>query len=111
LAEGEAPFLPQVVLNPAELFAKTCGGCHTGGGNVVNGGETLRAADLERNGLLSDEAALRTVVRLGKGKMPGYGEECAPRGACTFGARLSESDIERLSSYVLEQAKAGWPAP
>ena len=103
--------MPAVALNPSELFAKTCGGCHTGGGNVVDGGQTLRASDLERNGLLNDEAALSTVVRLGKGKMPGYGEECAPRGACTFGARLSEADIATLAKYVLEQAKAGWPTP
>ena len=42
--------------------------------------------------------------------MPGYGEGCAPRGQCTFGARLSDADVDKLAAYVLEQAAAGWPS-
>jgi cytochrome c6 len=42
--------------------------------------------------------------------MPGYGAECAPRGQCTFGARLSDADIASLAAFVAQQAAAGWPA-
>jgi len=97
-------------LNPPELFAKTCAGCHAGGGNVVEGGQTLRSADLARNGL-SDEASLASLIANGRRKMPGYGEECTPRGACTFGPRLSASDIAALARFVSLQAEAGWPMP
>jgi len=30
------------------------------------------------------------------------------QGQCTFGPRLSEDDITRLSAYVLAQAAGGW---
>jgi cytochrome c6 len=107
---ADAPAAPAAVLNTPDLFARTCGGCHTGGGNVVELGATLRSDDLARNGY-SDAASVAKVIAGGKGKMYGFGEGCAPKGACTFGARLSDADIDRLAAFVLEQAKAGWPAP
>lgn len=33
------------------------------------------------------------------------------QGACTFGPRLSDEDIQQLAAYVLAQAQAGWPTP
>ena len=108
-AEAPAAAAPVAALNPPELFARTCGGCHTGGGNIVELGATLRADALERNGY-ADAASVAKLIYAGKGKMPGYGEGCAPRGQCTFGARLSDSDIDKLAAYVLEQAAAGWPS-
>jgi cytochrome c6 len=96
-------------LNPPDLFARTCAGCHAGGGNVVDMSHSLRAPDLARDGL-SDTKALADLITLGRGKMPGYGEACAPRGACTFGARLAEADIAALAEFVAAQAAAGWPA-
>ncbi len=33
------------------------------------------------------------------------------QGACTFGPRLADEDIQQLAAYVLAQAQAGWPTP
>jgi cytochrome c6 len=89
------------------LFSRNCAGCHAGGGNVVSPGNTLFEADLSRNGLLSSEK-LFEVVYSGRGKMPGYGLGCAPKGACTFAARLSDEEVKALGDFVLERAGQGW---
>lgn len=52
--------------------------CHAGGGNVVQGGKTLKTQDMERNGVNSPEAIYQLIYG-GKGKMPGYGQNCAPK--------------------------------
>ncbi len=41
-------------------------------------GQSLFTEDLQRNGNL-DPDALFTLVYKGKGKMPGFGKECAPK--------------------------------
>ncbi|KAK3264419.1 hypothetical protein CYMTET_26842 [Cymbomonas tetramitiformis] len=123
------PSAEAVTIAPEEdaavVFQKSCAGCHSGGGNVVapnktlrQGGQppsfvdapnkTLRQGDLEANSVF-DIQGLSSTISSGKGKMPGYGVECAPRGQCTFGPRLSDNTIESLSQYVLQQAAAGWP--
>jgi cytochrome c6 len=48
------------------------------------------------------------LIERGKGKMPGYGESCAPKGACTFGARLDADEIDALATYVLDRAAVDW---
>lgn len=68
---------------------------------------TLFANDLTRNGLTTLDD-VRRVIELGRGKMPGYGEACAPKGACTFGARLDAGEIDALASFVLERAANDW---
>jgi len=40
--------------------------------------------------------------------MPGFGENCAPKGQCTFAARLSDETIRDLAAYVSKQAAADW---
>ena len=90
-----------------ELFANKCAACHAGGGNVL-GGPTLSEADLSANGLLSSDDVAR-VIALGRGRMPGWGVECAPKGACTFAARLDAGTINSLAEFVLQQAHVGWP--
>ena len=147
---------------PAAMFTRNCAGCHAGGGNVVAPGATLASPDLAAAGLDSPGAVFKLVYG-GKGRMPGYGEGCAPKvcevrerevlragpagwshgdvaeaggegtrgragergcrppltsppsfspsitqGQCTFGPRLSDGDVTRLSEYVLAQAAAGW---
>ena len=62
-------------------------------------------AALERNGL-TDAGAVRAIIYGGKRKMPGYGEECTPRGACTFGPRLSDDQIAALADFVLVRTRA-----
>ncbi|KAH8935707.1 hypothetical protein BDL97_17G043100 [Sphagnum fallax] len=92
---------------PATVFQRTCSGCHAGGGNILQPGATLFAKDLERN----DTASVNDIFKItysGKGRMPGYGENCTPRGQCTFGPRISDSDIHALAEFVRLQADQGW---
>ena len=93
----------------ALIPGSTCSGCHQNGGNIVQSGATLFPEDLLKNGIAGPEE-LYKIIYSGKGKMPGYGTDCAPRGACTFGARLSDEEIRGLAAYVQEQADANWAA-
>lgn len=53
------------------------------------GGSTLRLPELEQNGL-SDPSALYKLLYEGKGRMPGFGEECAPKvSTCTADGPMS----------------------
>ncbi|KAH7838059.1 hypothetical protein Vadar_021573 [Vaccinium darrowii] len=92
----------------ATLFRRTCIGCHDGGGNIIQPGATLFSKDLQRNGVDTKEEIYR-VTYYGKGRMPGFGENCTPRGQCTFGARLQEDEIKLLAEFVKSQADLGWP--
>ncbi|PKI31128.1 hypothetical protein CRG98_048481, partial [Punica granatum] len=55
------------------------------------------------NGVDTEEEIYR-ITYFGKGRMPGFGENCTPRGQCTFGPRLPEEDIKILAEFV----KVGW---
>jgi len=90
------------------IFQKACIGCHYEGGNVLQPGATLTARDLERNGVATEENIFK-ITYYGKGRMPGFGENCTPKGQCTFGPRLSDEDIHLLAEYVKLQADQGWP--
>lgn len=92
----------------ATLFRRACIGCHAGGGNIIQPGATLFLKDLQRNGVDTEEEIYR-VTYSGKGRMPGFGENCTPRGQCTFGARLQEDEIKVLAEFVKTQADQGWP--
>ncbi|KAK4757597.1 hypothetical protein SAY87_018898 [Trapa incisa] len=61
-----------------------------------------------RNGIDTVEEIYK-VTYFGKGRMPGFGENCTPKGQCTFGPRLQEEDIMVLAQFVKEQADRGWP--
>jgi len=74
---------------------------------VVQAGATLKEADLSRNGVNSPEE-LFNLIYSGKGKMPGYGEGCTPRGKCTFATRMTEEEVKEMVDYVLDQASKGW---
>ena len=45
---------------------------------MVQAGASLRTGDLQRNSAASSEAIYDLIYK-GKGKMPGYGKECAPK--------------------------------
>ncbi|KAM1032504.1 hypothetical protein ACFX2I_036083 [Malus domestica] len=92
----------------AALFRRTCIGCHDAGGNIIQPGATLFTKDLQRNGVDTEEEIYR-VTYFGKGRMPGFGEKCAPRGQCTFGARLQDEEIKILAEFVKLQADQNWP--
>ena len=55
-----------------------CAGCHINGGNIVQANATLFTADLQRNGLIDPDSLYQLIYR-GKGRMPGFGQDCAPR--------------------------------
>ncbi|KAJ4845206.1 hypothetical protein Tsubulata_047199 [Turnera subulata] len=40
----------------------------------------------------------------------GFGENCTPRGQCTFGPRLKDEEIKLLAEFVKLQADQGWPS-
>nr|XP_043631945.1 cytochrome c6, chloroplastic [Erigeron canadensis] len=92
----------------ASLFGRACIGCHDAGGNILQPGATLFLKDLQRNGIDTEEEIYR-ITYYGKGRMPGFGEMCTPRGQCTFGARLQEDEIKLLADFVKAQADQGWP--
>ncbi|KAG0475693.1 hypothetical protein HPP92_015379 [Vanilla planifolia] len=90
--------------NGAALFQKACIGCHDMGGNILQPGATLFMKDLERNGIQTEED-IYNITYYGKGRMPGFGERCTPRGQCTFGPRLQEEEIKQLAEFVKLQAQ------
>ncbi|XP_073301956.1 cytochrome c6, chloroplastic isoform X2 [Primulina huaijiensis] len=90
------------------LFRRACIGCHDGGGNIIQPGATLFLKDLQRNGVDTEDEIYR-VTYFGKGRMPGFGENCTPRGQCTFGPRLQEDEIKLLAEFVKSQADQNWP--
>ena len=86
----------------AVLFEAKCAACHAGGGNVVARGKTL-----DRAALTANNVDIEAIVTMGKNQMPGFGEACAPKPACTFGARLSDADIAEVSKWVDARADDG----
>ena len=53
-------------------------GCHAGGGNIVQRNAGLSKEELQRNNVLSS-GQIYDLIYKGKGKMPGYGINCAPQ--------------------------------
>ncbi len=93
-------FIPHPVLaasldNGAAIFEANCAGCHPKGGNIIRRGKTLKEKALKRNHLDSVEA-IASLVTKGKNNISAYEE------------RLSNQQIEAVSSYVLEQAAKNW---
>lgn len=78
--------------------ACSCTGCHAGGGNVVQAGASLSTGDLKRNGV-ADAKALYDLIYSGKGKMPGYGKDCAPR-VRTSGLRVLMRAYPLAQCYI-----------
>ncbi|CAN1166319.1 Cytochrome c6, chloroplastic, partial [Linum perenne] len=92
----------------ATLFSRSCIGCHDGGGNIIKPSASLFTDDLKRNGVETEDAIYQ-ISYFGKGRMPGFGETCSPRGQCTFGPRLKDEEIKVLAQFVKSQADQGWP--
>ncbi|NEP01228.1 MAG: c-type cytochrome [Symploca sp. SIO2E9] len=79
----------------ALIFQVHCAGCHPQGGNIIRRGKNLKQRALHRNGFDSLEAII-SLVKNGKNNMSAYKD------------RLSASEIETVSAYVLEQAAKDW---
>ncbi|KAG0629460.1 hypothetical protein M758_1G105500 [Ceratodon purpureus] len=104
---GAAYAAEGVTEDSTTIFQRSCAGCHAGGGNILQPNATLFAKDLDRNGRANVDDVFQ-ITYFGKGRMPGYGQKCTPRGQCTFGPRLSDSDIRALAEFVRLQADQGW---
>ncbi|CAA6669893.1 unnamed protein product [Spirodela intermedia] len=81
----------------AALFRRACIGCHDAGGNILQPEWRRHREEIYK------------ITYFGKGRMPGFGEKCTPRGQCTFGPRLQEEEIKQLAEFVKLQATKGWP--
>ena len=78
-----------------KIFSVQCAGCHVNGGNIIRRGKTLKKRALKKYGMDSFEA-IASLVANGKSNMPAFKD------------RLSEKQIEDVTTYVLEQAEKGW---
>lgn len=114
LSRRESLFIASFIATPvcaqengSQLFAQSCAACHSNGGNIVARGKTLRQGDLDKNGYENLES-LEALIAKGKNAMPGYGELCEPKRACTYGPRLSSAQIADIARYVQAEARAGW---
>jgi cytochrome c6 len=98
-----APILPLTdTLEPSveidrgqDVFVNTCSACHIGGTNVIVPQKKLTQEALEKYAMDSVDAIKQQVTQ-GKNAMP------------AFAKRLTPEQIDAVSSYVLEQADAGW---
>lgn len=81
--------------NGVKIFEANCAGCHANGGNIVRRGKNLKLRALHRNKVDNLEAIMALVTN-GKNNMPAYGD------------RLTASEIENVSAYVLERAEHNW---
>jgi cytochrome c6 len=81
--------------NGEKIFTANCSACHAGGNNVIMPEKTLKKDALETNGMKSIDAITYQVTN-GKNAMP------------AFGGRLSDTDIDDVANYVLQQSDKGW---
>lgn len=88
------------------LFESNCASCHIGGGNLFDYSKTLKKDSLAKHGLY-ESTALQRIIYTGAGRMPAFGPFTSPKGN-PFPAKLSESEIRSVSSFVIQQAEAGW---
>lgn len=78
-----------------KIFELNCAGCHPKGNNIIRRGKNLKLKALDRNGYDSVEA-ITDIVTNGKNNMS------------AFANRLSETEIEQVANYVLQQAENNW---
>ena len=78
-----------------KIFELNCAGCHPNGNNIIRRGKNLKSKALHRNGYDSVEA-ITNIVTNGKNNMS------------AFGNRLSETEIQQVANYVLQQAENNW---
>ena len=82
-------------LSGEEIFTTNCAGCHINGGNIVRRGKNLKMKALHKYGFDTTESIVGIVTN-GKNNMSAYSD------------RLTESEIQTVAQYVLEQAENNW---
>jgi cytochrome c6 len=75
-----------------KIFVNNCSVCHNGGNNIIIPEKNLKKDTLEANGM-NTKSAISYQVLNGKNGMP------------AFGGRLTETEIEEVAEYVLEQSR------
>ena len=90
-----SPVLAGDAASGGKIFSANCAACHASGRNVVNAAKTLQKDALEKYEMNSIEA-ITYQVNNGKNAMP------------AFKGRLTDAQIEDVSTYVLSQAENGW---
>lgn len=89
------PSIAADLQNGANVFQVSCAMCHQGGQNMIVADKTLEKAALEKYGKNS-VAAIVAQVKAGMNIMPAFKE------------KLTDSQIEDVAAYILEQAENGW---
>ena len=87
-----SPSIPQ---RGEELFRSHCMSCHMEGNNLIIPEKNLKKQTLATNGMNTIEAIMYQVSN-GKNGMPAFGG---------FAGRLTEKEIEKIASYVLEKSE------
>jgi cytochrome c6 len=95
LAVGSSRWASSSPLDASQLFEVHCAGCHPQGGNILRRGKTLKLKALKSNHFETAETIAQLITQ-GKGNMTAFGD------------RLSASEIQGLSEYVLIQATTDW---
>ena len=90
----EQPVLADTV-DGAKIFSAICAGCHINGGNIIRRGKNLKMKALKKYKMDSVEA-ISNIVTYGKNNMSAYKD------------RLTEPEIQAVSTYVLNQAENNW---
>ncbi|MCJ8280997.1 MAG: c-type cytochrome [Rivularia sp. ALOHA_DT_140] len=90
----QQPVLANTV-DGTKIFEKNCAGCHINGGNIIRRGKNLKIRALKKY-KMDSVAAISHIVTYGKNNMSAYQD------------RLSESEIQAVSNYVLNQAENNW---
>ena len=82
----------KAIENGEKLFLKNCSACHLDGNNIIIPEKNLAKETLKENGMDSISAISYQILN-GKNGMP------------AFGGRLTEDEIEKIATYVLQ---ASW---
>ncbi len=95
----QTPALAEEDLSGSKIFSNSCASCHINGNNVLIASKTLKKEALLQylKGYEEEpESAIINQVTNGKNAMP------------AFKNRLTPVEIERVASYVVQQAEQGW---
>ncbi|MEO1378635.1 MAG: c-type cytochrome [Cyanobacteria bacterium J06635_10] len=91
----QQPVLADTV-DGAKVFKANCAGCHINGGNIIRRGKNLKMRAMKKY-KMDSVSAISQIVTYGKNNnMSAYKDT------------LSESEIQAVSIYVLNQAKNNW---
>jgi len=92
------------------VFVAKCAGCHPAGANKIDITKTLYWDDMERNGY-RDYDKIWQIIRYGKGKMPGYAEDCASvqdYTQCGVVSTLDDETLVDVQDFMINRANAEW---